>query len=385
MAIRWEAEACDLAPDPVSGAAIRRLTSAPMTNVNIYFEQPFGTPDGRRFAYARANSPDPRLAPTELRVADLTTLKVAHIDSDIASNWFATSSWSGKLHYVRTNGELIRVDLTTLEKQIVLTHWPLPLDCYTWSVTPDMKHIVVGLRPSHYNRMMHQLYLVNLETGDVKIIYESEYPLGHVQIQHVTGRDILIQHNVMFEGKRDATHFVLGLHGDNERPLKIAGPYTATSTGHASWVGDTGRMATPVACPGFNANPEHPPEGKCHDPRHPQGNMVIVGPGEEPQVFEAPEHIFNHGSMSKCGRYFVAESFRQGTLVPAEIVVGNIETGKYRTLVSNTGSQGGGPASSHVHAYFTADSGNVIYNANPYGLCHLHAAKLPDDFLSSLD
>lgn len=46
MAINWRAEACDLAPDPQSGAAITRLTCAAMHSTNLYFEQPYGTPDG---------------------------------------------------------------------------------------------------------------------------------------------------------------------------------------------------------------------------------------------------------------------------------------------------------------------------------------------------
>jgi len=50
MAIHWASEACDLKPDPVSGAAITRLTLGSRHSTNFYYEQPYGTPDGRRVA-----------------------------------------------------------------------------------------------------------------------------------------------------------------------------------------------------------------------------------------------------------------------------------------------------------------------------------------------
>ena len=58
MAIDWIKEACDLAQDPHSGVPITRLTRTPMSNINIYGEQPSATPDGSRIAYIRAPSHD---------------------------------------------------------------------------------------------------------------------------------------------------------------------------------------------------------------------------------------------------------------------------------------------------------------------------------------
>ena len=45
------------------------------------------------------------------------------------------------------------------------------------------------------------------------------------------------------------------------------------------------------------------------------------------------------------------------------------------------GSRGGGPASSHPHAYFTADNKHVIYNADPYWIGQVFSAKVPEGFL----
>lgn len=378
MAINWRAEACDLAPDPQSGAAITRLTCAAMHSTNLYFEQPYGTPDGRRIAYARSLQADPRLPPTELCVADLTTLRVASIDSDIVSTWFATSSWSGKLHYVRGNGELIRVDLATLEKEIVMTHWPLPAPVILWSATPDMRVLIAARREGDTTTV----YRVDTAARSLHPIYRSTDIIGHMQIDPVGGRDMLIQRNWRQGTRVNSTHFLIDLDGQNERPLKIGEPWTGNSTGHATWVGGTGRIATPLHGPGlFLSRGE-----RLHDARHPQGNYAVVGPDDEQaRILAAPEHFFNHAGTSRCGRYFVAESLRNGIPGAVEIVVGNLETGRYRTLVANCGSRCGGAAASHVHAWFTADTRRVIYTADPDGLAQVHAARLPDGFLESLD
>lgn len=382
MPIRWRAEACDLAPDPVSGAEITRLTSAAKHSTNLYFEQPYGTPDGRRIAYGRSIETDPRFPPTELCVADLETLRVTPIDADIVSTWFATCSWSGKIHYLRASGELIRVDIATLEKDIVMTYFPLPAPITLWSLTPDLRYLVAARRDDDGAR----IWRVDTVEHECREIYTSTDILGHIQINHITGKDILIQRNWRQDGRTNATHFLIDIEGGNERPLRIGEPWTANSTGHASWVADTGRIATPVGVTGrFRESPAAAGRN-LHDPRHPGGNFVIVGPDDEQaRAFEAPEHLFNHASVSRCGRYFVSESFCHGIPGVVEIVVGNLETGGYRTLVQDSGSRGGGGAASHVHAYLTADNQHVVYTADPDGLGQVHKARLPAGFLESLD
>ncbi len=394
MAIHWKAEACDLAPDPVSGAAICRLTSSAMHSIDIYFEQPHATPDGKRIGYLRAAHADPRHPPTELCVADLERLRIASIDTDIASSWIATAPWRGQLFYLRHNGELICVDLSTLEKRIVLTHWPLPPAMTLWSVTPDLRYLLT-VRSDDDGRS--ELMRVDLRHGACQVIFRCPDVLNHVQIDPVTGRDILIQRNrglrIDAAGKRrsqpvehhGATHFLLDLDGGNERTLQIGEPYTAPSTGHATWVGDTGRIATPVHWPGQSVAFGGRAHTPAHDSRHRRGNMIAVGPGEAPIVFPAPEHLFNHASCSRCGRYFVAESLRHGIPGPVEIVVGAWSTGRVATLVGDCGSSCGGPACSHVHAYFTADNRHVIYNADPFGIGQIYKARLPEGFLDALD
>lgn len=397
MTIRWESEACELARDKSSGASIARVTSSVMSNINIYYEQPYGSADGKRFVYLRAQSSDPRLPPgQQLCVADIERLKICLVDDQVRSNWIATTPWSGHVFYLRTNGELIHFDMDTLEKRIALTHWPLQPNAYLWSVSPDLRYLVTITHDADFHC---NLVRVDLHTRKHEVIFRSPFIHGHVQVNHVNGKDILLQ---TFRGRQrnhigdnrtietdqpGSTHVVVDLHTGVEQQIKIGEPWTAPSTGHASWVAGTGKMATPVGAaePICVGDPDKvtPPK---HDPRHPEGNFLVIGPGDEkPYVFPAAEHLFNHSSMSRCGRYFVADCFCNGLPGPVEIVVGNIQTGKHRILIADCGAQGGGPACSHPHPYFSADNRYVIYNADPHHVCHVHVARVPDDFLKSLD
>lgn len=395
MAKNWVSEACDLADDPQSGARITRLTSAVMSNINIYCEQPYSTPDGRYIAYTRSQGPDPRVPPFELCIADIERLKVASIEPVVANTFIGTSSWSGKIYYIRPNGELICVDLATLEKQIIITHWELPLNMILDSVSPDHRYLVGVLRQPNYK---HAILRVDLQQRNWKIIFEHDELLSHVQFNHANGRDILVQMNRGMavdnfgrirripDSDNGVTHFYIDAEGGNYRALPLGNPYTANTCGHAAWIADTGRIGVAVNWPGMSARHEDLARGIVHDERHPQGNFLVVGPQDEKaHVFAAPEHIFNHVNVSKDGSYFVCDSYRNGIPGPIELVVGNIETGKYRTLVSDCGAQGGGPACSHPHAYFTADNRNIIYNGDPHNVCHVHAARVPDEFYASLE
>jgi hypothetical protein len=391
MAIRWEAEACDLDDDPVSGARITRLTYRPMSNINIYCEQPYTTPDGVKIAFTRAPSPDPRVPPFELCAADLQRLRVTSIEPVVASSMVATAAWSGLIYYLRPNGELICVDLETLEKQIIITHWEAPSN-HLDTVSPDHRYLAGSMRlPDNTFGIM----LVDLKARDYTIIYRSEETLSHVQFNPVHGRELLVQvnKNQRFDPKTGhwqrenvaVTHIYLNVESGAVRELPIGPPYTANSCGHAAWVADSGRIGVAVNWKGMVYRKDLLKHGAMHDPRHPQGNFLIAGPDDDaPTVFTAPEHLFNHVNVSKCGRYFVCDSYRHGVPGPVELVVGNMATGKYRTLVSDCGATCGGPACSHPHPYLTADNRRVIYNCDRTGICQVHMAHLNDEFLASL-
>jgi hypothetical protein len=388
MWTHWIGEACDMHPDPVSGCPITRLTSSVIVNNNIYCEQPYTSPCGDYIAMIRSPYADPRISNPDLWVIDIKRLKLKPLEMNISGLMVGTSSWSGWIYYISHDQSLMRVDLATQKKEVVLTEWSLPPNFILQSVTPNHEYMV-GVQFTH--RFTSEIIRIDLATGEIKVIFEHDEVLTHLQIDPGSGKDLLVQHNRgqrinhMHEGKNQhtkhtgATHFIIDMDGNNHRPLAIGEPYTISSSGHCAWLPGKNRIGVATH---FN----YDQTGGTLDGRYPKGNFFTVGPGDaHPTCFEAPEHRFNHVNVSKDGKYFLCDSYYKGIPGPIPLVVGNIQTGKYAMAVSNCGAQGGGPACSHPHAYFTADNKNIIYNADPFHLPHVWAARVTDKFYQGLE
>ncbi|NQU12051.1 hypothetical protein HQ590_14750 [bacterium] len=388
MNVRWMSEACDLPAEPATGTYVTRLTATVMSNINIYCEQPYTTPDGNRIAILRSPYADPRMPPAEVCVIDLKTLRLAVIDQNVQSIFIATTGYSGIIHYLTSELMLARLNLATLDREL-LFRWPLPATMCLDSATPDGRYLVGALPEDDGST---SIVRVDLRDGKFKKIYHHEDSLGHIQVNHVNGLDVLVQHNrgsnprkgrKLNEDNIDpgATHFVIDLDGGSFRSLAIGEPHTSGTTGHTSWVAGTGRIGVSVA---YHWRNVHTPGAL--DERFPEGNFLTVGPDDKKPIgFKTPGHRFNHVNVSRDGKYFVCDCYCQGLPGGIELVIGNIETGKHRVLLANCGAQGGGPACSHPHPYLTADNRRVIYNADPYGVCHVHAAHVTEEFLKSLE
>ncbi|HVF10043.1 MAG TPA: hypothetical protein VNA16_04530 [Abditibacteriaceae bacterium] len=395
MPVTWRSEACDQAPDPESGASIVRLTQAAKHSVNIYCEQPYTSPDGKRIAIMRSAEADPRLPPFDLYVADLDTLRIQPADRNAQSILVATVAWSGMIYYVSAANDLVRLDITTLEKQIVWTKWPFAPEFMLQSVSPDHRYVVGVLPQSNYDTA---LVRVDLKEKSWKVLLERpELFAGHLQYMPVPTADgkfpimgLLHRgkklnnywHMVEYPTEHPGTcYYVVDNDGDNFRLFPSGPPLVRSNNGHSAWIAETGRIAFSVSW-----------DQKAWqlDSRWPQGNLFTAAPtgsmtsDEKPQVFHAPEHRFNHVSVSRCGQYFVCDSYPQGIPGPVPLVVGNFETGKYRNIVGDCKATCGGPACSHPHAYFTADNKHVIYNADPHLLGQVYAARVPENFLAGL-
>ena len=389
MNLFWMGEACDLPPEPETGTAVTRLTASAMSNINIYCEQPYTSPDGRRIAILRSPYADPRHPPSELCVIDLVTLRIVLVESRVTSTMVATSAYSGLIHYLDGRGVVQRLDIATLKRDEVFA-WPLPRPMGFDSATPDGRYLIGGMpEPDFHTAIMR----VDLGTGRAERIFRHPEIVNHLQVNPVTGRDILVQLNrgigrnpdgetrPVASPLRGATHFVIDIDGGNRRDLAIGEPHTSGTTGHSAWVAGTGRVGVSTAYAWADART---PGGL--DPRHPEGNFFTVAPGEAtPVPFAAPNHRFNHVSVSRDGRYFVCDCYRRGLPGRIALVIGNIATGKHRTLLWDCGAQGGCAACSHPHPYLTADNRRVIFNSDRTGVCHVHAAHVTPEFLASLD
>jgi hypothetical protein len=390
--VTWGSEACDRYYDPESDAKVIQITSSPQCSVNIYCEQPYCTPDGKRFAFLRR--PDTTVFENTLMVADLTRLYVAPIDFGVIGVFNA--AYSGIVYYYTSGGSLKRVNLSTLEKEEVPLGFDPDLRGRGASVSSDGRYIIC-YEPQGDS---HGIKRIDLLEQKADVIFEHpELCNPHVQFNPVHGRDILVQFNRGSVSNKDkvkhkpvdlekgVTHFLIDRAGGNRRDLPLGPPYTASSTGHAAWIGDSGRVVCTTA---FDARDEF---RYRHDPRTPEGNIVSAAPGDEaPSPFRAPDLFTNHISVSRCGRYFVVDSW-PGSLFDerkqghrAGVVIGCLSSGRYRTLLVDSMSSGGGGEHNHVHAYLTGDNRHVVYNANPfYSATQVFVARLPEGFLESLN
>jgi hypothetical protein len=176
MGVLWRSEACDQAPDAETGAMVVRLTQAALHSINIYCEQPYTSPDGRRIAIMRAADPDPRLPPFELLVADLATLRIASVEKQAASMFVGTAAWSGMIYYVSSGGDLLRLDLATLEKEVAWTRWPFPPEFMLQSVSADLRYLAgIRYRPDYISEVVR----IDLRERAWKVIFESAECLSH--------------------------------------------------------------------------------------------------------------------------------------------------------------------------------------------------------------
>jgi hypothetical protein len=387
----WGCEACDRYFDPLSGAKVIQLTSSPQCSINIYCEQPYASPDGRRFAFVRRA--DTASVENTLMVADLHKLYVTIIDTHVIGVFNA--AWSGIVFYYTSDAKLKKVDLTTLQ----VTHVDLGFDPQlagrAASVSPD-QNLIACHQPL---RDTHAIKCINLREKSASLIYQHPHMCNpHLQFNPIHGRQILLQLNrgsittgdktTELRDNRVAgvTHFLINSDGTNPQPLPFGPPLSASSTGHSNWIADTGAVAFTTAwnqSDVFNFQ---------HDPRNPDGNILWGSPADsKPHVFHAPDIFSTHINVSRCGRFFVVDAYESSLydqnkrIKSGAIVIGCFATGKRRTLVADTLTSGGGGEHSHIHPYLTADNKHVIYNSNPYySTTQVFAAKIPEDFLPSL-
>jgi len=379
-------ESADWGTDPDSGARIIRLTTSVAISHNIYCEQPYGSPDGRRLIIFR--TADSLLPHCQLLIIDLEARDTTLVEADVPSESVGHVSWGEWVYYPMHDGSLRRVSLMTLAREEVLPVGSIPAfpACWIDSISSDDRYVIA----IESDGDSYVTSAIDLHSGDRHVLADGpENRNPHPQMSLDDPARLLYQMIVEPKTTGEPLRVVLNVRdlvGGEPSRLPIGDPWTAESSGHMAWIANTGRVACAVS---FDR------ENRCHDPRHPEGNLVYVAPGDErPTVFPAPDFGFYHVSVSRCGRYFVCDDFMHfqatgpvdGKLGPCPIVIGNFETGKSKALLRDCQNYGiAGYSRFEPNPYLTADSRYVIYNASPFGTMQVFAAELPDDFLGDLD
>ena len=388
--LHWWPESSDLLWDRhESGTLVRRLTSAPAITHNIYCEQPYCSSDGGRLALFRTHDANP-MTPGELLVYDIRTYKIARLSCGVSGVGagimaIANAAWSGVLFAAvrtETGKRLFRFDLDTLESE----------DLFPWDAVPG--HGVLTVSPDHrfglsygltgrtdaVGRPTFGVYRVDLQHGGAELIHESpDICNPHLQYRLHSGSRVLIQENrgctVDALGRTTSSHdergvglYSIASDGSDRREYPVGPPHTPATTGHECWIGDTDRVLVTLQ--------------SVHDAGGRRGNVLeATTTGERARVvFDSP-FVWNHISASRCGRYFVADSYE----VPGvPLLIGSIASGKVRILC-NSLTSGGGPQYGHAHPYFTADSKYVVFNSDRTGVPQVYLASVPEEFLGALE
>lgn len=381
-------ESCEATPSQ-EGTLIRQVTSAPRITHNIYCEQPYVSSNGNRFLMFRTDDPDPSTRGS-LLVHDIDTYRITRLEPQPGTEtlgpyiWgIANAAYSGIIFVVIRRDDqcyLVRWNLETMERD-ELFEWDENVHPGLQSVSPDSSFgLAFGRLPGH----TYGIYRVDLSDGSHELIYENPDIFNpHLQLHLKDGSRTLVQDNrgsLINEAGvciRAADHRGIGLYsiamtgaqtGADRRDFPVGCPFTASTTGHASWVGETDRVVVSLREP--------------HNDGTRRGNMVEASyDNPNPRVvFDSP-HTWIHVSISRCGRFLITDT---ADLPGMPIIVVSIATGKWRILCEARSSGGGGQYT-HAHPYMTPDNKWVVFNSDRTGLAQVYIARIPEGFLDELE
>lgn len=361
-----------------SGCEIYQVTDERVRISNIYCEVPYCGKDSRWFVYERRRKNVPDGNGTELVRVELGTWRREPLDVTRSIGGTAITH-DGKLFYQKRRGDggldLIRADLAGGDRKKTCELNPERRFRSLGTVSADERYYVTGATLDDTHKRFGIL-LVDLKDGKEAIIDEDPYIWNaHPQFEPGQGRTLMIQHNrggtlsskgriERSVGPEGATLYVLSVPDGKRTTLQIGKPHTTPITGHEAWIGKTGEMlATLVAKDAYAPG---------------KGNLVAVKPGE-PARRVARGYKFNHLGVSRCGRYFCCDDWRDDY----KIVIGSIKTGKTAEVCASKTKPSRGQ-NSHPHAYLTPDLAWVIFNSNRSGMAQIYAARLPKGMIPSL-
>lgn len=346
--------------DPESGAVSYLIGPDERPADNIYGEQPYGDPSGRRIVIRYYSTED---KPGGLSIIDL--IDGSKYDILKGNPRFpAFHSWGDYIFYqeqLKDKLVLKRCNYLTLKtKKIAVL--PPERGSYSYgTISQDYRYYAVSVRPETFN--YSQVHLLDLKTGRWSLLLDKEgYHAKHEQFSRDGRNKVLIQLNQM----PDVKQVLLGeLDVNGEEKLFPADrPYTPRPTGHETWIGNTGSIFFSTAV----------------DPGT-YGNIwtAAVGDNEPVKVYDG-ELRFGHVSVSNCGRFWIGDTGEKG--IP--VYIGSFASGKCKRVVF-TKTEYDGKQWAHAHPYLTADNKWLIFTARRNGLPQVYGAKLKEGWLEELD
>ena len=345
--------------DPESGAITYLLGADERPADNIYGEQPYGDPSGRRIAIRYYNTDD---KPGGISIIDLVD-KSRHDILTGNPRFPAFHAWGDYLYYqeeIDTKLLLRRCHYLTLKVEDIAV-LPPERGRYSYgTVSQDHRYFAVCVRPPDAEGA--QVHMLDLKKGKWSLLLDKKgYHAKHEQFSRDGRNRILIQLNRL----PDVKQVLLGeltVKG-REKLFPADRPYTPRPTGHETWVGESSMIFFSTGSdPGSNCNIW----------------TAGIGDSEPKKVYEGKLR-FGHVSVSRCGRYWIGDTGEKG--IP--VYIGSFATGKYKRVVF-TQTEYDGKQWAHAHPYLTADNKWLIFTARRNGHPQVYGAKLKDGWLEEL-
>lgn len=363
-----------------NGVIVYQVTDEAADKCNIYCEYPWCPPDASRFVYVReAGDGDPNGA--EFVACDFGNWEKRVIGRGTGGCSMANN---GKFYYTRTaadgRSELVRVDLDSLVSTLIPLPAGMPVGaspCVGLGERYIAYSQVISYRPQCFG-----VGLADLQTGACEIIHTDPYICNqHLQFEPGEGKLLMVQHNrgcrftpdgkmELLVGPEGCTLFLLEIPNGAVHRLQVGPPYTASLSGHETWLGNTGEVLASLNLP------EDYDLGK--------GPVIGVRPGQPARTCCAPLQV-NHIGIEPSGRTFCGDAYD-----PDLIVLGSPWTDRMEPVCPARASYRRGrqrPAryDSHPHAYLAPDRRWVVFNSDRDGVQQIYCARIPEEMIGRLD
>jgi len=311
-------------------------------------------------------------------VVELGSFKQHRLDASIGRRGCAITH-DGLFYYLKRvddqTCDLMKADLTAGTPKAVYRLRGVKEIFTLGTVSADHRYWAVG-KPIDDQPDMYGILLVDLQNGTESIIDRDPYIFNaHPQFNPGDPRQLMIQHNrgghlaaegrpARLVGPEGATLYLLSVPDGRRTLLEVGKPHTTPITGHEAWAGTTGDILLTVS-PSENFSIE-------------RGNLLRVRPSQPARVL-AGGYWFNHLRVSRCGRLFTCDDWRE----TRKIVIGSVATGR-TAVVCESKTSGPKGQYSHPHAYLTPDFKWVIFNSDRSGIPHIYAASVPAGMVEDL-
>jgi len=355
-----------------SGVVVHQATDEATPTCNIYCEFPWCPADSRCFVFQRLR-PDDTANPWDFVACEFGTWEQRRLG---AGN--ACTMAGGRFYYRHETApgrrELRRVDLasgaeeTLAAPQEALARGGLCL-------SGDERYLAWSY-PVSFAPQRFAVALADRHTGECRILHEDPWTCNtHLQFERGRGRQILVQHNrgCVFDangrrkvlcGKEGCTLFTLSIPDGQVTPLQVGPPFTASCSGHETWLGTSGAVLLTL-----NLQEDYD-QGK--------GPIGVVRPGEPFRLLAAGREM-NHIGTADDGSLYCADACS-----PDEILIGAVATDRVATVCPARSSYRRGRPDAHPHAYLSPDARWVVFNSDRSGTVQVYVAAVPPAMLQAL-